>query len=405
MATDPDRNAERQAWIALSSTPGVGDVTFARLLAVNGSAAATLRTVARMPARRADAEMARILAMRQRPGLARAIRAAAADPGRVERRMREIGGWVLTPLDAAFPSRLHELEDPPTVLFGLGSTSSLARIRSVAVVGTRRPTALGRHLASRIGARLAEARISVVSGLAVGVDGAAHLGALDAAGETVAVVGGGLDEPGPIANRRLARAIARAGAVVSELAPGVQASRGTFPRRNRIISALAAATIVVEAPARSGALITARHALEQGRLLLVATGRPLDPAVAGNLALLRESPGRPLVGLDEMLVDLELEAWPGSQSDAMAAGDASALGTRLSADAALELLGPPQRSVALALSTGPHTVDGLVRASGQSPGVVAAALTLLQLRGWARVLGALQLPAGPLLADATDRTS
>ena len=141
----------------------------------------------------------------------------------------------------------------------------------------------------------------MISGLAVGIDGAAHAAALDAGGATIAVVGSGLDDPYPAAHRRLARAIRARGAVISELAPGVRATQGTFPRRNRIISALARATIVVEAPARSGALITARHALEQGRILLVAPGRPMDPAVAGNLALLRETPARPLVGLDEMI--------------------------------------------------------------------------------------------------------
>jgi DNA processing protein len=224
--------------------------------------------------------------------------------------------------------------------------------------------------------------------LAVGIDAAAHVGALDAGGRTVAVVGSGLDAPGPVVHRRLARAIQAQGAVISELAPGVAATPGTFPRRNRIISALARATIVVEAPSRSGALITARHALEQGRPLLVAPGRPLDPIVAGCLALLRDSPARPLVGLDEMIVDLGLD------DDAE---DGTGAGARLSAAFALGLLGPSERAVAEALCRGPQTLDALVRASDQAPGVVAAALTLLQLRGWASVLGPMQLPAGPLL--------
>jgi DNA processing protein len=307
--------------------------------------------------------------------------------------MESLGGWVLTPLDVGYPARLHELEEPPVVIYGLGSAERLVGPGLVAVVGTRRPTAQGRDLAARIGARLAEAGATVVSGLAVGIDGAAHLAALDAGGDTVAVVGSGLDDPGPRAHRCLAAAIAAAGAVIGELAPGVRATQGTFPRRNRIISALAVATIVVEAPARSGALITARHALEQGRPLLVAPGRPLDPAVAGNLALLRESPARALVGLDEMIADLGLGA-EGAQA-------CPAAPARLRAAHALELLGEQERAVAVALCGGPKTVDGIARASGLPAGVVAAALTLLQLRGWARVLGAMQLPAGPLLeADA-----
>jgi DNA processing protein len=265
----------------------------------------------------------------------------------------------------------------------------------VAVVGTRRPTALGRILATRITARLVEAGATVVSGLAVGVDGASHRAALEAGGTTVAVIGSGPDEPGPLPHRQLARAIVASGAIVGELAPGVQATQGTYPRRNRIISGLASATIVVEAPVRSGALITARHALEQGRQLLIAPGRPLDPAVAGNLMLLHASPARPLVGLDEMLVDLGLDGHAEHPS----------MGGRLTAAAALDLLDGPQRDVATALCRGPRSVDALVYECGQPAGVVAAALTILQVRGWARVLGALHLPAGPLLGDPSLRAA
>ena len=389
---------EREAWIALASTPGVGDLTFSRLLAVHGSASAALDSVAGLPAGRADRLLAGRLERRLRPGLARALRASAANPGRVPRHMAALGGWLLTPLDPGYPPGLHAIEEPPPVLYGLGSSGDLLGERLVAVVGTRRPTAAGRDLATRIGTRLAEVGATVVSGLAVGIDGAVHLAALEAGAHTIAVVGGGLDEPGPAPHRRLARHIAKRGAVVSEHAPGVQPTRGTFPRRNRIISGLAGATVVVEAPARSGALITARHALEQGRQLLVAPGRPLDPRVAGNLALLRESPARPLVGLDEMIVDLRLDP-PGEGSHPVD----SARPAGLSLDGALESLDPTQRLVARALAAGPQTVDGLCRATGLDAGVVAAGLTMLQLRGWARVLGATELPAGPLLGLHDDR--
>ena len=223
----------------------------------------------------------------------------------------------------------------------------------------------------------------------------------------MAVVGSGLDVLGPAVHRRLARRITEHGAVIAELAPGVQATRGTFPRRNRIISGLADATIVVEAPARSGALITARHALEQGRALLVATGRPLDARVAGNLALLRESPARPLVGLDEMIADLGFDTSREEGAPASGEGSAAASGNAppLSSAAALALLEPTQRLVAAALASGPRSVDALCRDTGLEPGVVAASLTLLQLRGWARVLGATHLPAGPLLAMDRERNT
>mgnify|MGYP001819284062 FL=1 len=265
------------------------------------------------------------------------------------------------------------------------------------MVGTRRVTPLGRDLTTRVATRLAEAGAVVVSGLAMGVDAAAHLAALEAGRPTVAVVGSGLDAPEPGVHHRLARRIAAGGAVVSELAPGVRATRGTFPRRNRIISGLARATIVVEAPARSGALITARHALEQGRTLLVAPGRPLDRHVAGNLALLRDSPARPLVGLDEMLVDLGLDQ-PDLSLEQRGIGPARVdQPSRLSLERALTLLAPSQAAVARALTRGPHTTDSLCRETGLEAGVVAASLTMLQLRGWARVHGATQLAAGPLV--------
>jgi DNA processing protein len=379
---------ERQAWIALAATRGVGDVTFGALLAHYGCAAAALKAVAALSGGRSDRELAHISGTRPRAGLARRIRAAAEDPEQVPREMARLGGWILTPLDAGYPARLHAIEEPPPVLYGLGDRSQLDVPRAVAVVGTRRPTGIGRDLATRVATRLAEAGAVVVSGLAMGIDGAAHLATLEAGGKTIAVAGSGIDAPGPTVHRRLAQRIAESGAIVSELAPGVRATQGTFPRRNRIISGLAGGTVVIEAPARSGALITARHALEQGRRLLVAPGRPADPRVAGCLALLRETPARPLVGLDELVVDLGLD--PGGT------GRADSAEAPLTLAGALALLPAAQRAVASTLAQGPASVDGLCRATGLGAGVVAASLTMLQLRGWARIHGATQLPAGPL---------
>lgn len=375
---------ERDAWIALASTPGVGDHTFARLLAVHGSATRALLAAASLRAGHADRALAGWTGTRLRRGLARAIRQAGDDPTRVQRAVAALGGWTLTPLDAAYPRLLAIIEEPPPVLYGLGDPATITQRLLVAVVGTRRPTAMARDLATRIGQRAAEAAITVVSGLALGIDGAVHRAVIDGGGRTVAVIGSGIDVPGPTGNRRLADRITRHGAIVSELAPGVRATKGTFPRRNRIISGLARATIVVEAPARSGALITAGHALEQGRTVLVAPGRPLDPRIRGNLVLLREAPVRPLIGLDEMLADLDMEP----VDDA----PASSLGR----EAALRLLEPTQRRVAAALATGPTTIDALCRATELDAGVVSAALTMLQLRGWASTYGPSLLPAGPL---------
>lgn len=389
---------EREAWIALASTPGVGDLTFSRLLEHHGSATEAIAAVAGLPAARADRGLAVMAGTRLRPGLARAVRRSAADPGRVPRAVAALGGWILTPLDPQYPRALHAIEEPPAVLYGLGHRSALCHEPLVAVVGTRRPTAVARDLAVRIGQRLSEAGVTVVSGLALGIDGAVHRAALDGGTRTIGVIGSGIDAPGPALNRRLAERIAARGAVVSELAPEAHATRGTFPRRNRVISGLCSSTIVVEAPARSGALITARHALEQGRRVLVAPGRPLDPRIRGNLVLLREAPVLPLIGLDEMVADLAL-------GDVVATVTPPEGAARLSVAAALRLLDPTQRRVAEVLAEGPSSIDTLCRVTALDAGVVSAALTMLQLRGWAQAHGPTQLPAGPLTRMDNERVS
>jgi DNA processing protein len=322
--------------------------------------------------------------MRTRPGLAAAIRASHDEPHRVEAETLARGGWLVTPLDATYPARLHDLVDAPPVLYGLGCREALDHHAIVAVVGTRRPTGIGRDLAARIATRLAVGGATVISGLAIGIDAVAHGATLDAGGTTVGVSGSGLHRPAPRANDGLARRLlAAGGAIIGELAPRALPTAGTFPRRNRIISALAAATIVVEAPARSGALITARHALEQGRRVFAVPGRPLDPAVAGCLALLRDSPARPVVGLDELIEDLELERH----------GPAT-----LTAPTPIAGLSSLEREIAQALAEGPQTADRLIARIGQPAGQIAAALTILQLRGFARPHGSLFLAAGALLA-------
>jgi len=386
-----DLAAERDAWLTLVCVDGVAEGILGRFVRRFGSASETLAVAADR-----DADRARRRLMGAAPGYltlvtAGRIRAAALDPGAVERRVKADGGWVVTPLDADYPDRLRHLDPPPVAFFGLGRRDLASELRSVAVVGTRHPTPSGRTLAGRIARRLVDADAVVVSGLAVGVDGAAHAATIEARGRTLAVIGGGFEHPGPRAHDRLRGAILEGGgSVVSEHAPHVRPTRGTFPRRNRIISVLTLATIVVEAPARSGALITARHALEQGRRLLVVPGRPGEVAAAGCLALLRETPARPLVGLDEMVVDLGLD-----HRSLVRAGGAA--GT-LDLDGALALLGPVERAVARVLHRGPATADALIAATDLTASIVAGALTLLQLRGWSQPLGAMHLPAGPLLA-------
>ena len=268
-------------------------MSFARLIAGFGSALAVLEEAVHPGARPLmvaatvglDGGSATLS-----PQAAEALCAAAAAPERYLDPVRRSGVTVLTLADEAYPSRLRSIDLPPPVLYLHGDPAALDRPRSVAIVGTRRPTEAGRSTAGHIADGVAALGATVVSGLALGIDGAAHAAAVRAGAPTVAVIGGGHERLYPSAHRALARSIATGGGtVLSEFPPDTQPSRGTFPRRNRIISGLADATVVVEAGLRSGALTTAAWALEQGRTLYLVPGRPGDPSVAGCLAFLREA--------------------------------------------------------------------------------------------------------------------
>ncbi len=386
---------ERTAWIALASVEGLGERLVPRLAAAFGGAAMLLDVARTLDGARLGARLRRAAETGLRPRTIEDVQRVARDPEAVLRRVAELDGWVLTPWDPAYPAALRIVDPQPAALFGAGDPAVLSRGPLIAIVGTRRPTPLGRSFAGRVATALATRGVTVVSGLAIGIDGAAHAATLDAGGRTVAVIGGGLAHAGPRAHAALAADIrASGGAVVGEHPPDTQPTQGTFPRRNRIISGLSRATVVIEAPAASGALITARHALEQGRAVFAAPGRPTDPATSGCLALLRETPARPLVSIDALLVDLDLDSQPvGASSD-------GAAGRPMHAGDALRVLGPVERAVAELLLAGPVSSDALVHASGQTPAVVAGALTLLQLRGWVVPMGPLQVPAGPLLIAA-----
>jgi len=210
-----------------------------------------------------------------------------------ERRCRAIGVALVGRDDADYPRHLREVYDPPPVLYVRGGLRADEGPASVAIVGSRAATPQGRALARRMACDLAAAGATVVSGLARGIDAAAHRGALDASGRTVAVLGSGLDRVYPPENAALAAAIAERGAVVSEFPLGTIPYPGHFPRRNRIIAGWSKAVVVVEAAQKSGALVTARVALEEGRDVLAVPGHPSQPASAGCNQLIRD--GAPLV--------------------------------------------------------------------------------------------------------------
>jgi DNA processing protein len=302
------------------------------------------------------------------PAAAQAVVDAARDADQRLARVRRSRVTVLLLTDDGYPSRLRSVELPPPVLFLQGEITSLDRLRSVAVVGTRRPTATGRGLACRVAEAVGGHGATVVSGLALGIDGAAHATAVRCGTPTVAVIGGGHERLYPAGHRDLAdRIVDGGGAVVSEFAPHVEPSRGSFPRRNRLISGLADATVVIEAGARSGALTTAAWALEQGRGLYLVPGRPDDPAVAGCLAFLREAgpEARIVPGLAELLEDLGYTRPDGAGriADPLAGLPAA------------------ERAVAQRLRERPATVDELVAATDLASATVLAALTGLEIRG------------------------
>lgn len=202
-------------------------------------------------------------------------------------RAQRLGVRLVSKDEPDYPRALRAVYAPPIILYVRGRWSEAAE-ESVAIVGSRAATVPGRVLARRLCRDLAAAGLTIVSGLARGIDTAAHEGALSAPGRTVAVLGSGLDRVYPPENAPLASRIAERGAVVSEFALGTPPDRGHFPRRNRVIAGWARAVVVVEAAAKSGALSTARAALDEGREVMAVPGHPSEPGAAGTLALIRD---------------------------------------------------------------------------------------------------------------------
>jgi DNA processing protein len=388
---------ERDAWTVLAGVDGLGPVAFAALLSRFGSGRAILAAaaepdgIARLEATPALSLHPDRQGRRPVPGsVAVAIAEAVQGGHRILARLRELGVGVVTVEEAQYPPRLIAIAMPPHVLFFRGSLEAMAHDRAVAVVGTRRATTTGRTTAGRIATALVGSDAAVISGLAYGIDGAAHEAALQAGGATVAVIGGGHAVAVPSGHRRLARAIVDGGgAIASELAPDVQPTHGTFPRRNRIISGLADATVVVEAPIRSGALVTASWALEQGRECYLVPGALDQPASAGCLSFLREFRGacNLVAGIPQLIADLGFAAPPGR-------GLSSAL-----AGAALADLGRAASQVATSLAQGLTTVDELVAVTDLPVGAVLATLAVLEDRGLVAGAHGRYRPAGPLLGE------
>lgn len=351
LAADSSRSgAELRALILLRLLPGMALPRMSDVLEVYGSATSALAS---------------------RGALEPHAAAAARDPSLrewAERGAAEVernGDVVLAAGDAAYPERLRHLKEPPPLLFLRGRTE-LLDATGVGVVGTRRATAEGKEAAAAIGAAVLAAGGVVVSGLALGIDGAAHRAAMPA---TIGVLACGVDVPYPRRHAALQREMARDALLVSEFPPGTPPLTHHFPQRNRIIAALSEVVAVVEAPEKSGALSTARHALDLGRDILAMPGPPRRDVSKGTNRLIRD-------GAAMLLDPIEVvEA-------------AGLVGARAAVTETLRLDGLGPAPVALFQSTGgePRTLDDIAARGAVEAGAAQAALLELELRGLVRRL-------------------
>jgi DNA processing protein len=353
------RDPDHLARLRLARTDGIGPSTFRRLLARHGSARAALDALPRLAAT-----------------TGRTLTPFPADIAERESdAVERLGGTWLHLDGPGYPPLLALIEDAPPVLAVLGDAVLLAR-RQVGVVGARAASASGRRIAEELAAGLTTGGLAVTSGLARGIDAAAHLGTLQAHGRTIAVVAGGLDQPYPPENAKLqARIAAEGGAVVAEAPLGTAPLARHFPRRNRIVAGLVLGVVVIEAALRSGSLITARLALEAGREVFAVPGSPLDPRCRGSNDLIRQ--GAHLVETAED-VFTHLPASPREMPlfqprpapDLQQSAEPERPATSGDAAQILELIGPT-----------PVAVDDLVQRCHLSAPTVRAILLDLELSG------------------------
>lgn len=293
--------------------------------------------------------------------------------------------------DTGYPELLRALEDAPDVLYVRGD-DSLLRETAVAVVGARRSTGMGLEMGERLGAGLAAAGVVVVSGCAIGIDAAAHRGALEMGGATIAVLAGGHDVAVPPSNRWLAvRILEERGCIAGEFPDGVPVTRWSFPRRNRIIAGLARVVVIVEAARRSGALITARLALAAGREVMVVPGHPLQPEYAGSNELLADG-AHPVLRVEDVLE--ELEGLPRLERTQQV-GDAAGSGRRRR--------GEVRTRVHAQLAQDPRAPEEVSAEIGLPLGVVLATLTELELMGLARACPGQRYALPPPPEEKPDR--
>ncbi len=352
MTDNPD---DLSAWLRLTLAPGIGGETQRKLLAAFGLPTAVFAAgrsaVRELIGNRADA----LFDFSDLDAVDRSM-AWAAQPGQ----------HIVTLADREYPQSLLQIPDPPSLLYVRGRLDLLQQ-RALGVVGSRNATPQGVQTAENFARTLAAEGLCIVSGLALGIDTAAHRGALHGGGATIAVIGTGADRIYPARNRELAHAIAAQGAIVSEFPLGTPAKAGNFPRRNRLIAGLSAGILVVEAALESGSLITARLAAEQGREVFAIPGSIHSPVARGCHRLIRQ--GAKLV---ETASDILEELAPGQ--GCLPAGDA------------FPAAGQDTHPILIALGHGPSGLDDLVERSGLGAEKLLPELLNLELAGQIAVL-------------------
>ncbi len=293
------------------------------------------------------------------------------DPVREEEEAHARGVEIVTPLDPAYPPSLLRIHDPPLALYVRGCLRS-ADTQSIGVVGTRHPTHYGIECARKLSFGMAKAGLCVISGLALGIDTAAHEGALQAKGRTIAVIGGGFDHIYPVENKHLLEKIAEHGAVISEFSFSRKPDRTTFPMRNRIVSGMSRGVLVVEAGLGSGAMITASQATDQGRSVFAVPGRIDSYASLGPNALIRDG-AHVVTELRDLLEHFEM-LFP---AQCASAGKA---------DCVIPGLNENEQKVVALLAGGDLSVDRLIRETGIVPADMASLLIGLELKKVVKML-------------------
>ena len=301
-----------------------------------------------------------------------AARRREIDPQAELERLAEAGVRAIPRDHPAYPARLREIAHPPPVLYLRGDWEPRDEW-ALAVVGTRRATAYGLQAAGELARELAASSVTVVSGLARGVDTVAHRAALEAGGRSAAVLANGLDTVYPPENRGLAREIAEAGALISDHPLGARPRAEHFPRRNRIMSGVALGTLVVEGDVKSGAMITARFAAEQNREVFAVPGSIFAPQSRGPLSLIRDG-ATPVARADHVLEALNL----------------TMIGAQMDFGRAAPPASEDEQALMAALTREPRHVDDIVRETGLAAAQVSATLALLELKGLVRDVSGMQ---------------